>query len=107
MIHYLCLPTRHSVSAFHRSLGNSAHSAIVLFLVVTVELRGLWIGGRCTVGVLEQALDASQNRAHALAGRPHLLNDIQAKGAITAPQSQFRRFLYSSAYKIVGNLPKE
>ena len=56
------------LSALHRPLRDFAHSPVVLFLVGAVQLGGFRVGRGGAVGVLQQALDAGQDGAHALAG---------------------------------------
>ena len=66
------------------SLRAAPHSLVVLAAVLHVQGGGLGVGGRGAVGVCQQALYGGQDGGDAVAGRPLVLDDVQADVAIAA-----------------------
>lgn len=79
-------PKAAACSALHRPLRDPPHSSVVLRLVGQIERCSLRVGWRRTVRVHQQALDGGQDRANIVAGRPLVLDNVQADCAIPAQQ---------------------
>jgi len=61
---------------------DATHSSPILLLVGLVQVRRLGVGGAGAVGVGQQRANGDQNRADRVDGRPVVLDQVHAQGAV-------------------------